>query len=127
MFSLWRKKKREEEKEFVNPILSRDEGWMSWLSVSPEWDDVPIEITRARWVGSVVICEKDLCSDDNLSGLYWRMTGIYRERMSRNPPRRGIPFSKSNGNISSILLGGRYEGSNEAMKRAISNNMMGIW
>ena len=125
MFSLWRKKKREEEKQFVNQILSRDEGWMSMLAVSPVWDDCPIEITRAEWVGSMVLCEKDLSPEDNLVGLYWRTTGIYRERMSNNPPRRGITFSKSNSNISN-MLGGRHEGRNEAIKRAISNTMLGI-
>jgi len=50
--------------------------------------DCPIEIKRAEWEESKITTAADLWPLDNCVGLYWRRTGLYKEREEREVARK---------------------------------------
>lgn len=84
------------------------DGWVGWMYCAPVIGDAPVQIMRDGWDEPSLIFRDEMWPEMNVAGLYWRRTGIYREReagISFIAQQQANALAWGLGGFSSSLLG----------------------
>lgn len=88
--------------------MSHEDGWISWMRCSPSIGDAPVLIMRDGWGSPSIICRDEMRPEMDVSSLYWRRTGIYRERQAAMPRKSGQQENSATSMNWSSILGDNF-------------------